>query len=95
MSEVSNAASDLKNAASDLSGVADAYKALTTAIQDYNADGDITLSNIESLLSLSPEYLSCLEMENGQLSLNTEGLKGIVLMRIQAAKAAAYQSAME
>lgn len=95
MSEVSNAASDLKNAASDLSGVADAYKTLTTAIQDYNADGDITLSNIESLLSLSPEYLSCLEMENGQLSLNTEGLKGIVLMRIQAAKAAAYQSAME
>lgn len=95
MSEVSNAASDLKNAASDLSGVADAYKTLTTAIKDYNADGNITLSNLESLLSLSPEYLSCLEMENGQLSLNTEGLKGIVLMRIQAAKAAAYQSAME
>lgn len=95
MSEVSNAASDLKNAASDLSGVADAYKTLTTTIKDYNADGNITLSNLESLLSLSPEYLSCLEMENGQLSLNTEGLKGIVLMRIQAAKAAAYQSAME
>lgn len=95
MSDLSNAATNLKDAASDLSGVADAYKTLTTAIKDYNADGNITLSNLESLLSLSPEYLSCLKMENGRLSLNAEGLKGIVLMRIQAAKAAAYQSAME
>ncbi len=51
-----------------------AYKTLTTAVDEYNSDGYLSIDTLQSLLSLSDDYLSALSMENGQLVLNTSAL---------------------
>lgn len=91
MSDLSNAATNLKDAGSALNDISSAYNTLQTAVSDYNADGSMTLSNLESLLSLSPEYLACLQSENGQLSINEEAMKAVALAKVNAAEAAIYQ----
>lgn len=77
-----------------IDGVQSAYTTLSDAITQYNQDGYLTLDNLQALLSLEPEYLSALQMENGQLSLNQSVLEGIIQTKLDAAKATAVESAI-
>ena len=64
------------------------YNDLTSIVESYNETGFFTVDAVQQLLSLSPEMLSYLQFENGQLSINTEAMQQSALARIDAAQAA-------
>lgn len=66
--------SKIDNTNKSLDNLQTAYKTLTTAVDEYNSDGYLSIDTLQSLLSLSDDYLSALSMENGQLVLNTSAL---------------------
>lgn len=70
------------------------FSSLSSAIAEYNSNGQFSISTIDSLLSLGTEYLSLLEFENGQLVLNEQGLINLANARIDEAEAKAYDKAM-
>ena len=47
-----------------------AYETMADAVDEYNESGYLSMDTLQSLLSLSPEYLASLELVNGQLVLN-------------------------
>ena len=69
------------------------YKNLATAVDEYNSNGYLSIDTLQSLLSMSDEYLSTLSMENGQLVLNTTALDqktdALVATKVQEMQAAA------
>lgn len=83
----------LKGATTGLQNIASAYNTVASAIDDFNENGVITLSNLTSLLSLEPQYLAMLDIENGKLVMNEQVMKSLVQARIDDAKAATYESA--
>lgn len=56
----------------EISNIADSYKKVNDIIDEYNRTGNLTLDNLETLLSVGDEYIGTLFDENGQLSLNKE-----------------------
>lgn len=56
----------------EISNIADSYKKVSDIIDEYNRTGNLTLDNLETLLSVGDEYIGTLFDENGQLSLNKE-----------------------
>ena len=76
-----------EKASEAIDSVQDAYSTLTDVVKQYNSTGYLTLDNIQALLSLEPEYLAILQMENGQLSINQQAME--TLLQTQLAKAEA------
>lgn len=82
---------DINSSIDSLQG---AYKSLTSIIEEYNETGILSMDNLQALLSMDTQYLSALQIENGQMSLNEEALKQIALARLDEAEATAYEEAM-
>lgn len=74
--------------------IQNAYSTLSDAVTEYNENGFLTLDNLQALLSLEPEYLACLQMENGQLSINRQAMQAMVQAKLADAKATVVESAM-
>lgn len=78
---------------SKLDEVQSAFNTLKGAVDEYNSDGYLSVDTLQSLLSLSDEYLSALSMENGQLVLNTTALDqktdSLIASRVEQLRAAA------
>lgn len=62
------------------------YQSLIGVVKDYNENGFLTADNIASILDMSPEYLSALEVEGDKLRLNKDALKDIVIAKLEEAK---------
>lgn len=89
----------LKQQLSDLNSAIDsiqsAYDTLTSACEEYNSNGgQLSIDTIQSLLSLSDEYLACLQVENGQLSLNADAMAQLAQAKLDEAQATAVTQAM-
>lgn len=82
-----------KDSLSDLSSVGKSFISLNDAISEYNSSGEFTLDTLDSLLALGDDYLSLLQFENGQLSLNKDGAIALANAKIDEAEASAIQSA--
>lgn len=80
-------------AANGLSSLSSAYSTIAGAIEEYNEKGHFTLSTIESLLKIEPQYLAMLIDENGQFALNEDALVKLANARIDDAKAALIENA--
>ena len=65
-------AEDLENLNTEIDDIQSSYNTLSDAISEYNENGYMSLDTLQSLLALSPEYLSSLEYVNGQLRINAE-----------------------
>lgn len=74
--------------------VQDNYETLSGIVDSYNEIGGYTVDNLQELLALSPEYLSMLSMENGQLVLNTQALQDKIIAQAEEAKAIVYDTAV-
>ena len=90
---------ELKEKLSDLNSVIDsiqsAYDTLNSAVEEYNSNGgQLSIDTIQSLLSLSDEYLACLQVENGQLSLNADAMAQLAQAKLDEAQATAVTQAM-
>ena len=89
------APADFEKISDGFDKIQDAYSTLNNAVTEYNDKGFLTLDNLQSLLSLEPEYLAALQMENGQLTINQGVLQNMIQTRLSEAKAAVIQSSME
>ena len=71
-----------------------AYSSLNSVIEEYNETGKLSIDNLQTFLNMDTAYLSALQIENGQMTLNEEALKQIALARLDEAEAEAYEQAM-
>lgn len=84
--------SDLNSA---IDSIQSAYDTLNSAVEEYNTNGGtLSIDTIQSLLSLSDEYLACLQVENGQLSLNADAMAQLAQSKLDDAQATAVTQAM-
>lgn len=65
-----------------LDKIQSAYQVASTAIQEYNENGYISVDTFQSLMELEPEYLNLLMDENGTLALTSENLYKLTEARI-------------
>ena len=91
---VEDATKNLESALSDLTNMASAYDTLSNAVNEYNANGSLTLETLSNLTALGSDYISLLEVENGQMSINEQGLANLANSYIDEAEAKAYDKAM-
>lgn len=84
--------SDLNSA---IDSIQSAYDTLNSAVEEYNSNGgQLSIDTIQSLLSLSDEYLACLQVENGQLSLNADAMAQLAQVKLDEAQATAVTQSM-
>ena len=84
-----------QNVNSQIDSIQSAYNSLTSAIDEYNQYGALSMDTLQSLLTLDDQYLACLIDQNGQLSLNMQSFQNVANARLNDAKATAVQQAME
>lgn len=68
----------LDGTSSKIDGLQSALGVAKQAWEEYSEGGSLTLDTFQSLLAISPEYLSALINENGQISVNQDTLSGLV-----------------
>lgn len=85
---------DFEQLNGSIDSIQSAYSALRDAVTEYNTNGYLTLDTLQSILTLEPEYLACLQFENGQLVLNQEAMRQMVEQRLNEAEATAIQNAI-
>ena len=66
-----------------LDGFEDAYSTITDAAKEYASTGALSADSLQSILELSPKYLSFLNDENGQLVLNKQALQDIIAAKTE------------
>lgn len=83
----------LDTTSESLDNLQEIYSTLATAVDEYNSNGYLSIDTLQSLLSMSDQYLSALSMENGQLVLNTTALDqmtdSMIAAKVQEMQAAA------
>ena len=84
----------LKATNSSIDNLQSAYSSLTSVMEEYNETGQLSMDNLQTFLNMDTAYLSALQMENGQMSLNEQALQQIALARLDEAEAEAYEQAM-
>lgn len=92
LSDLTQGFDDVIDSLGEMEGI---YSSLTSIVDEFNStNGQLSLESLDKLLSMSDEYLSLLEFENGQASINQEGLEALANARIDEAEAKAYNVAM-
>lgn len=80
---------------SEIDGIQSAYSTLSSAVKEYNEQGGYSIDTLQSLLELDPEYLSMLQFEGEQLTINEEAIRNRVIAWAEEAKQGAYNIAIE
>lgn len=93
--EIAQATQATKTWNERIDDIQSSYQTLSSAIEEYNSAEGLTIDTLQSLLSLSPEYLSMLDFENGKLVLNEEALINKTNALMNEAKATVYSEAVE
>lgn len=82
LDEVSLSTDDLDESIQSLSDTVSsfqsAYATVTQALEEYNQTGVLSISTIESIIGLGPEYISMLEVVDGKLRLNEEAVGNLI-----------------
>lgn len=85
----------VEDATSSFDKAISAFDTIKSAINDYNENGYLTISNLKSLLSLDDAYLLALTNEQGALDLTTDKYKELVKAQALQMKAALLQEAID
>lgn len=91
--EVAQASQKMEDISSEIDEIQTAYKNATTAIDEYNKYGYLSADTLQTLLNEDFEYLSCLELVDGQLQVNTEKYQGMIAAQYQSAAMALVEKA--
>ena len=74
----------------------DALSTASTALEEYNQNGYLTINTFQSLMGISAQYLAALVNENGQLEINQTTLGNLVeQLKIAKIQELAYAAASE
>lgn len=68
-----------------------AWTDLNDAANEYNTYDGLSVDTLQKLLTMSPEYLACLQLEGAQLSVNADAMKDLLITQLEA-KAALLES---
>lgn len=90
---VAQASQKMEDISSKIDEIQSAYKNATTAIDEYNKYGYLSADTLQTLLNEDFEYLSCLELVDGQLQVNTEKYQGMIAAQYQSAAMALVEKA--
>ena len=90
---VAQASQKMEDISSEIDEIQTAYKNATTAIEEYNKYGYLSADTLQTLLNEDFEYLSCLELVDGQLQVNTEKYQGMIAAQYQSAAMALVEKA--
>lgn len=63
---------NIKSLNTEIDNMQSAYGTLSSAIDEYNSSGMLSVDTLQSLLSLNGDYLSALELVNGKLQINQQ-----------------------
>lgn len=90
---VEQASQKIEDISSKIDEIQTAYKNATTAIEEYNKYGYLSADTLQTLLNEDFEYLSCLELVDGQLQVNTEKYQSMIAAQYQSAAMALVEKA--
>lgn len=90
---VAQSSQKMEDISSQIDEIQAAYKNATTAIEEYNKYGYLSADTLQTLLNEDFEYLSCLELVDGQLQVNTEKYQGMIAAQYQSAAMALVEKA--
>ena len=90
---VAQASQKMEDISSKIDEIQTAYKNATTSIDEYNKYGYLSADTLQTLLNEDFEYLSCLELVDGQLQVNTEKYQGMIAAQYQSAAMALVEKA--
>lgn len=68
-----------------------AWTDLNDVVNEYNTYDGLSVDTLQKLITMSPEYLACLQLEGGQLSVNADLMKDMLIKQLET-KAALLES---
>lgn len=63
-----------------------AYTDLEDTTSEYNTYGGLSVDSLQKLLTMSPEYLACLEMNGDQLVFNRDKMQKLLILQLESRK---------
>lgn len=87
-------AKEMETISQQIDNIQKAYKACSSAVDEYNKYGYMSADSLQSLLTMDYEYLNCMELVNGKLQLNNEAFAQMVASKYADAKVTAVQNAI-
>lgn len=92
--QTQKASVELENLNTNIDSLQSAYSSLADIVEAYNEMGYLTFDQLQTILELEPQYLSCLVDESGQLQLNKQAMTELANQRLNDAEAQAVQQAI-
>lgn len=92
-SGIANYATQLEETMKAIDSLQSSYKSCSSAVEEYNKYGYLSADTLQTLLNEDFEYLSCLELVDGQLQVNTEKYQGMIAAQYQSAAMALVEKA--
>lgn len=89
------AAQDMEDISKEIDNLQSAYKACSTAMEEYNKYGYMSADSLQSLLSMDTQYLSCLDLVDGKLQINKQRYAELLAAQYAQAEVTAIQQATE
>lgn len=84
---------NFQNSVSSIGQLAQSYDTLSDACEEYNEQGYLNLNTLSQLLEQSPEYIACLDIENGKMTINQDAYRALAEEKINQAEVNAYLEA--
>lgn len=78
-----NALSTLSKLNSQLDEIQSAYSTLSSAVSEYNSNGNISIDTMQSVIALGDNWLDYIDMESGAFTLDQEALNKLTQARIE------------
>lgn len=84
-----------EDATKKVTSVLSAFKAVTTAINEYNENGKLSFDTLEAVLSLDDSYINLLVNEQGELDLTSKKYRDLAKAQLERLKASYLQEAID
>lgn len=73
----------IEEASSKIDDLQSAWNDIDDVMDEYNAYGGLSIDSLQKLLTMSPEYLACLQMNGDQLVFNEAAMKQLLIDQIR------------
>ena len=91
---IAAAAQQMDTISKKIDEIQSAYKACTTAMDEYNKYGYMSTDALQGLLSMSDEYLACLDVVDGKLQVNNDRYADLIAAQYTEAEVTAIEQAV-
>lgn len=78
--------STIEEVSSKIDELQSAYTDLEDTTNEYNTYGGLSVDSLQKLLTMSPEYLACLEMNGDQLVFNRDKMQELLILQLESRK---------